>query len=100
MPERRELAGGLGLVDPLALAQGVIAPTVVEVVGARIRLSRDAEGNFAIVQRVASGEAAESGAEFSELLPAIVQQLLSKPTIEASIWSGGRRSRILNCAGI
>ena len=64
-----------------ALVQGVIAPTVVEVVGARIRLSRDAEGNFAIVQQVAGGEAAESGAEFSELLPAIVQQLMSKPSI-------------------
>lgn len=64
-----------------ALVQGVIAPTVVEVVGARIRLSRDAEGNFGIVQRVAGGEAAESGAEFSELLPAIVQQLMSKPSI-------------------
>lgn len=64
-----------------ALVQGVIAPTVVEVVGARIRLSRDAEGNFAIVQQVAGGEAAESGAEFSEILPAIVQQLMSKPSI-------------------
>ncbi len=64
-----------------ALVQGVIAPTVVEIVGARIRLSRDAEGNFAIVQQVAGGEAAESGAEFSELLPAIVQQLMSKPSV-------------------
>jgi hypothetical protein len=54
---------------------------VVEVVGARIRLSRDAEGNFAIVQQVAGGEAPESGAEFSELLPAIVQQLMSKSSI-------------------
>ena len=64
-----------------ALVQGVIAPTVIEVVGARIRLARDADGSFAIVRQLAGDEAAESGAEFSEVLPAIIQQLMSKPDV-------------------
>ncbi|MHA1152133.1 MAG: YhdP family protein [Alphaproteobacteria bacterium] len=64
-----------------ALVQGVIAPTVIEVVGARIRLARDADGSFAIVRQLAGDEAAQSGAEFSEVLPAIVRQLMSKPDV-------------------
>jgi hypothetical protein len=65
-----------------ALVQGVIAPTSVEIVGARIRLLRDADGSFAILRQVAGDEDAESGAEFSEVLPAIVEQLLSRPDVE------------------
>ena len=84
-----------------ALVQGVIAPTVIEIVGARIRLARDADGSFAIVRQLAGATgaesgaaesgaaesgaaesgAAESGAEFSEVLPAIIQQLMSKPDV-------------------
>ena len=64
-----------------ALVQGVIAPTVVEIIGARIRLLRDADGNFAIARQLAGDEVVESGAEFSEVLPAIVEQLMSKPDV-------------------
>jgi hypothetical protein len=64
-----------------ALVQGVVAPTVVEIVGARIRLARDADGSFAIVRQLAGAEAAQSGAEFSEVLPAIIRQLMSKPNV-------------------
>jgi hypothetical protein len=69
-----------------ALVQGVIAPTVIEVVGARIRLAREVDGSFAIVRQLgvrqlAGDEAAESGAELSEVLPAIIRQLMSKPDV-------------------
>ena len=64
-----------------ALVQGVIAPTAIEVVGARIRLARDADGSFAIVRQLAGDMAADSGAEFSEVLPAIIQNLMSEPDV-------------------
>ena len=64
-----------------ALVQGVVAPTVIEVVGARVRLARDTDGSFAIVRQLAGDAAAESGAEFSEVLPSIIQQLMSKPDV-------------------
>jgi len=64
-----------------ALVQGVIAPTVIEVTGARIRLARDADGSFAIVRQLTGDAVAESGAEFSEVLPAIIRKLMSEPDV-------------------
>ncbi len=64
-----------------ALVQGVVAPTVIEVVGARIRLARDADGNFTIVRQLTGDQAARSGVGFSAVLPAIIRQLVSKPDV-------------------
>ena len=65
-----------------ALVQGVIAPTVVEVVGARIRLVRGADGNITFAQQGPRSDEAETEADFSEVLPSIVEQLLSDPAVD------------------
>lgn len=65
-----------------ALVQGVIAPTLVEVIGARVRLVREADGTFAFARQAPQGDKAETDADFSRFLPSVVQQLMSKPSVD------------------
>lgn len=69
-----------------ALVQGTIAPTVVELVGARLSLVRAADGHFEFdFARGAEADEQEAKAEdvaapdLSRVLPAVIEQLLSKP---------------------
>ncbi|MEE8500021.1 MAG: AsmA-like C-terminal domain-containing protein [Kiloniellales bacterium] len=65
-----------------ALVQGVVAPTVIEVTGARISLVRGPDGNFAFARQGPRTEDAVAEADFSEILPSIVAQLMSKPVVD------------------
>jgi hypothetical protein len=65
-----------------ALVQGVVAPTRVEVTGARISVVRGPDGNFAFARQGPRTEEAVAEADFSEVLPSIVDQLMSKPVVD------------------
>lgn len=54
-----------------ALLRGVVAPTSLEVIGARLRLRRDASGKFDVQLSDEQGAAAQT-----DILPVIVQDLL------------------------
>ena len=66
-----------------ALVQGTLAPSSIEVFGARLRLVRGEDGKFQLGARPDLG--ADSGAgpagesDFSQVLPAVIEQLESKP---------------------
>ncbi len=84
-----------------ALAQGVVAPTAVELTGASLTLERDRDGRFGVVapvptagtaapETVATGETeagappapaqpGETQAEVAALLPAVIDRLLAPP---------------------
>jgi hypothetical protein len=65
-----------------ALVQGTIAPTAIEVVGARVNLVRGADGRIQLGKRDSPGEAggAVAGPEpdLTSLLPSILRKLLSR----------------------
>ncbi len=73
-----------------ALAQGVIAPTRVDVRGARLTFERDREGRFGVApapleQAAAAGVAAAEeppGSEVASLLPGLIDRLLAPATPE------------------
>lgn len=61
-----------------ALVQGIVAPTAVELIGARVSLRRDQDGAF---QFGRWGEAGEPLAEddLSQMLPSVIKQLMAPP---------------------
>jgi len=63
-----------------ALLSGTVAPTAIEVIGARVSLERDIDGEIRF-GRPAEGEAGGAAAEgdFSRLLPLVLEQILSDP---------------------
>ncbi|MFQ6016617.1 MAG: AsmA-like C-terminal domain-containing protein [Kiloniellaceae bacterium] len=64
-----------------ALVQGTVAPTVVEVVGARLTLVRDADGQFTFAGW--NGDrTAPSKADLSGMMPTVLRQLMSEPAAE------------------
>lgn len=62
-----------------ALAQATVAPTRVEVIGARISLVREVDGSFQFAGGVEAGMTPDD-AELSRLLPTVLRQLMSEPT--------------------
>ncbi|MDH3597699.1 MAG: DUF3971 domain-containing protein, partial [Rhodospirillales bacterium] len=67
-----------------ALVQGVIAPTEIEVAGARVTLVRWSDGSFDFGLDPAETESAEPSAQadLSVLVPEILKELLSDPSPE------------------
>ncbi len=62
-----------------ALVQGTLAPSAVEVFGARLRLVRGEDGRIQLGAGLDPGTTPESASDFSRLLPSVVEQLQSKP---------------------
>ncbi|RMD64041.1 MAG: hypothetical protein D6826_03455, partial [Alphaproteobacteria bacterium] len=67
-----------------ALAQGTLAPTAVEVIGARIRLVRESDGTFVFGPWAEAQSGTDTGgdavqADVSAILPSILDQLMSHP---------------------
>jgi len=65
-----------------ALAQGVVAPTEIDIIGARVTLIRDRDGGFDFGQDEAAGKSddpAAPEADFSRAVPALIAELLSEP---------------------
>ena len=67
-----------------ALVQGTIAPTLVEVFGARVSLLRREDGSFQFGPWEDTGAAqpgeAEREGDFSRLVPDLIARLLARPT--------------------
>lgn len=62
-----------------ALVQGTVAPTVVEIIGARLNLVRREDGTFQFGPWDRQGVGAAGEADFSRVLPSVIEELLSKP---------------------
>lgn len=62
-----------------ALAQGTIAPSVIEVVGARLRVIRQRDGTFSIGPSPDQPSAVVEDDDLSQVVPAVMAQLLSRP---------------------
>jgi uncharacterized protein YhdP len=65
-----------------ALAQGVVAPTEIDIIGARVTLIRDRDGGFDFGQDETARESAGATspeADFSRAVPALIAELLSEP---------------------
>ncbi len=79
-----------------ALVQGTLAPSSVEVIGARLRLIRGEDGKIQLGTSPESNTAdADSESDFSRLLPSVIEQLESKPDPERPL-SFLTELRILN----
>ncbi|MCH8154645.1 MAG: AsmA-like C-terminal domain-containing protein, partial [Proteobacteria bacterium] len=65
-----------------ALVQGTIAPTAVEVIGARLSLVRGPDGNFRFERELAGTDARPAEADFSRVLPTVIEDLMSKPAVD------------------
>ncbi len=65
-----------------ALVQGIIAPTAIEVIGARLNLVRESDGKFRIERALAGVEAGPAEADFSRVLPTVIEDLMSKPAVD------------------
>ena len=65
-----------------ALIQGTIAPIIIEVVGARLNLVRSADAGFRLDRGRAGAEAPAAEADFSQILPAVIEQLMSEPVVD------------------
>ncbi len=65
-----------------ALVQGVIAPTAVEVIGARLSLVRGTDGSFEFHRWPGTQEERPVRADFSQVLPSVIDQLMSKPVVD------------------
>lgn len=80
-----------------ALVQGTIAPTLVEIIGARVALSRLQDGSFQFgpweeTKAVSDSESSLEG-DFSRLVPRMLARLLGQPT-PGDPWSFLRAVRI------
>jgi len=62
-----------------ALVQGTLAPSAVDVFGARLRLVRSEDGKFQLGSGIDAGESPGGESDFSRLLPSVIEQLESKP---------------------
>lgn len=78
-----------------ALVQGTLAPSAVEVFGARLRLVRGEDGKIQLGAGPEPGTAADGESDFSRLLPSVIEQLESKPDPERPL-SFLTELRILN----
>jgi len=78
-----------------ALVQGTLAPSVVEVFGARLRLIRGEDGKIQLGADPELGAVADGESDFSRLLPSVIEQLESKPDPERPL-SFLTELRILN----
>ncbi|MHA1599451.1 MAG: hypothetical protein ACTSW2_01395, partial [Alphaproteobacteria bacterium] len=65
-----------------ALAQGTLAPSVVEIFGARLRLIRGEDGKIQLGTGLEPGTAPDDESDFSRVLPSVIEQLQSKPDPE------------------
>ncbi|MCH8001685.1 MAG: hypothetical protein IIA34_08520 [Proteobacteria bacterium] len=65
-----------------ALVQGTIAPTAIEVIGARLSLVRGPDGNFRFGRELAGTDARPAEADFSRVLPTVIEDLMSKPALD------------------
>ncbi len=62
-----------------ALVQGSIAPTVVEVIGARLNLVRGADGSFEFDRWHGETQEALIESDMSQVLPSVIERLMSSP---------------------
>lgn len=70
-----------------ALMRGMVAPTEIEVIDARVTLAREADGHFELATQSTAAEVQVEGqeAEFSGVLPALVDIFLRQPDYSTAI---------------
>ncbi|MEE8504795.1 MAG: AsmA-like C-terminal domain-containing protein [Kiloniellales bacterium] len=62
-----------------ALVQGAIAPTVIELIGARVNLVRGPDGTFEFGRWRGKAEETLIEEDLSQVLPSVIERLMSKP---------------------